>query len=103
MLVDKELEVSQQCVLAAQEAKSVLSCIRSDVEGRDSFSLLLSHETSPGVLHPALGTQHEKDKGLEHLSCEGSLRELGLFSLERRRLWSDLLPAFQHLKQLKRE
>lgn len=83
--------------------QSVLSCFRSGVEGRDSFPQLCSHETSPGVLQPALGTQHEKDKGLEHLSCEDSLRELGLFSMERRRLWGDLLSALQHPKQLKWE
>jgi len=37
---------------------------------------------------------------LQHLSCEESVREFGLFSLEKSRLCGDLIVAFQYVKRI---
>ncbi|NXD44416.1 SETBP protein, partial [Copsychus sechellarum] len=43
--------------------------------------------------------RHQEDQRDEHLCCGERLRELGLLSLQRRRLWSNPIEAFQYLER----
>ena len=114
-LVDGKLTVSQQCAFTAQKANRVLGCIKSSVASRLREGILPLYSA---LVRPPLqccvqlwGPQHKKDmallkwvqrrtmkmlRGLEHLLYEDRLRELGLFSLEKRRLQRDLRVAFQY-------
>ncbi|KAJ7396002.1 hypothetical protein BTVI_149391 [Pitangus sulphuratus] len=118
VLVGERLDMTQPCAHAAQKAKHVLGCIHSSVGSRSREGILPLYSA---LMRPHLdccirlwGLQHRKDmdqleryqervtemiRGLEHLTCEDRLRELGLTSLKKRGLQEDLSLLKGHLHE----
>ena len=120
VLVDTKLTMSKRYALYQKKKKSqqYLGCTRRSAASRwrevslPFCSALVrlhlerwvqfwapQHKRDMDILERVQNRATEMMKGLQHLSCEERLRELGLFSLQQRRLGEDLINVHKYLER----
>lgn len=116
-VADTKLNVRQQCVLAAEKVNTILGCIMQSIASRsregDSSPQLSTDEATFGAACPALGSWVQERYGCTGDPSKRPQRwvrdwstpdirkgwwELGLLSLEKRRLGGKIIDVYKYLK-----